>query len=88
MKRIYSELYDWHFDILNIFGDDHVVMVEFDGKGHFTGTHKNKEYNQIPIHIQAVCVFTLEDGKIRKIREFWDPVGYENPLKNSISAKQ
>ena len=88
MKKIYSELADWHFDILNIFGDDRVVIVEFDGKGHFTGIHKNKKYNEIPIHIRAVCVFTLEDGKIRKIREFWDPVGYEKQLKNRIHTKK
>ncbi len=83
MKQIYSELSDWQFDILNILGDDNTVMVEFNGRGHFTGTHENKEYTKVPIHIKAVCIFTLENGKIRKIREFWDPIGYNRQLKNS-----
>ena len=81
MKKIYSELSDWHFDILNILGHENIVIVEFDGKGHFTGVHENKKYSQVPIHIKAVCVFSLENGKIRKIREFWDPVGYKRQLK-------
>ncbi len=85
MKKIYSELYDWHFDILNIFGDNYTVIVEFDGRGHFTGIHENREYTKVPIHIKAVCIFTLEDGKIRKIREFWDPIGYNRQLNSSTS---
>lgn len=80
MQEVYAELPDWHFDILHIINKGNVVMVEFDGRGNFIGNYKGKKYNKVPLRLSAVCIFMIENGLIRKIREFWDPIGYEKQL--------
>ncbi len=80
MQKVYNDLYDWHFEIVNIFGNDRVIMVEFDGKGHFSGEHNGRKYTNAPLHLEAICIFTLNDKKILKVKEYWDPVGYQREL--------
>jgi steroid delta-isomerase-like uncharacterized protein len=80
MKQAYSELDDWHFTITHLLHKDDIVMVEFDGKGHFTGMYKGKEYINTPLRLQALCIFELQNGLIKTVREYWDPVGYEKQL--------
>lgn len=81
MQRVYTELSDWHFVIVNILDKDGTVMVEFDGRGHFTGEHEGQKYNKAPLRLSAVCTFILKDNKIKEVREFWDPIGFARQLK-------
>jgi len=80
MQRIYTELPDWAFRLVHIFGDEEVVIVEFDGRGHFSGTYKGVQYVRAPLRLCAVCIFGLRDGLILSVREYVDHVGYERQL--------
>ena len=87
MNRIYRELLDWKFEIRNIAADHNTVFVEFDGQGHFTGEYKGKVYTDIQLRLPAVCIFTVNNGKIIREREYWDPVSFEKQLlSNSDSS--
>ena len=80
MQRIYTELPDWTFRLVHIFGDEEAVIVEFDGSGHFSGTYKSVRYVRAPLRLSAVCIFDLSDGLILSVREYFDHVGYEHQL--------
>lgn len=80
MRRAYSEIPDWRFRILRAHGDESSVMVEFDGSGHFTGEHGGVRHEQVPLRLKSVCVFDLEDGLIRLVREYLDEAGFERQL--------
>ncbi|TSD00578.1 MAG: hypothetical protein Greene101415_799 [Parcubacteria group bacterium Greene1014_15] len=45
MKETYTELSDWNFKILTIQGDDKTVVVEFAGKGHYSGIYEGIKYD-------------------------------------------
>jgi len=72
--RIYTELPDWTFRLVHIFGDEEAVIVEFDGSGHFSGTYKSMRYVRAPLRLSAVCIFGLSDGLILSVREYFDHV--------------
>jgi predicted ester cyclase len=85
MKSIYSEIKDWRFQILNILKSGNIVMVELDGSGHFSGVYKNININNAFLKFKAVCIFEINEEKIHRVREYWDPVGYENQLNKYIT---
>lgn len=80
MKSVYSEINDWRFQILNILGSVNIVIVELDGNGHFSGVYKNININNAFLKLMAVCIFEIKERKIYRVREYWDPVGYEKQL--------
>lgn len=80
MKRAYSEIPDWHFTVLRAHGNKCSVMVEFLGSGHFTGDYGGARYESVPLHLQSVCVFELEDGLICRVREYLDESGFDRQL--------
>jgi predicted ester cyclase len=80
MKSVYSEIKDWRFQILNILKSVNIVIVELDGSGHFSGIYKNININNAFLKLKAVCIFKIKEGKIYRVREYWDPVGYEKQL--------
>lgn len=87
MRATYTELPDWQFTIRNIKGGGDVVMVEFDGHGHFTGEYKGEVYTNVALRLLAVCVFKLETGLIKEIREYWDQAGFESALLGKVPAR-
>lgn len=86
MQKIYAELSDWYFNIVHLLAEDSIVMVEFNGKGHFTGKYKGKKYNKISLHLSAVCIFMIKDNLIREIQEYWDRTGFEKQLKRYLKT--
>lgn len=80
MQQTYSELSDWQFRVLHIYGDEQAVMVEFDGEGYFTGKFQGKHYKHVPLHLTSVCIFELYDGLIYRVREYFDRTGWERQL--------
>lgn len=80
MQETYQQMPDWRFSIDNLVAEEDVVIVEFNGKGHFSGLYKGKAYEDVPLRLRAVCVFELRDGQIYQEREYWDFQGYERQL--------
>ena len=80
MQQTYTELPDWHFAIVHIQGEAETVFVEFNGHGQFSGTHGGRQFTNVRLRLQAVCVFTMNGALIHKVREYWDPQGYERQL--------
>jgi steroid delta-isomerase-like uncharacterized protein len=80
MQQVYAELVDWSFDLLHIVGDDHTVIVEFDGYGHFTGTYEGQLCKDVPLKLNAICVFEIKDDLIHKVREYVDSIGYTRQM--------
>ena len=80
MQSAYSELPDWRFTILRTHGDESSVKVEFAGYGHFIGDHDGAYYEGVPLRLQSVCVFELEGGPIRSVREYLDEAGFDRQL--------
>ncbi|HEV2527538.1 MAG TPA: nuclear transport factor 2 family protein [Thermomicrobiales bacterium] len=70
MQAAYESIPDWRFEIITIHGDDAVVMVEFNGAGHFTGEVAGRWLEMVPLRLPAVCVFMLKDGMITDVREY------------------
>ncbi|MBI5064874.1 nuclear transport factor 2 family protein [Candidatus Woesearchaeota archaeon] len=81
MQEVYSELSDWYFNIVHLLFKESTVMVEFNGRGHFTGMYQDKKYAKIPLHLSAVCIFVIKDNLIITIQEYWDKTGFEKQLK-------
>jgi predicted ester cyclase len=86
MKNVYSEIKDWKFQIINMISSEKTVIVEFEGNGHFSGVHKNVSFDNIFLQLKAVCVFEIKEEKIYRIREYWDPVGYEQQLNEYLDG--
>jgi predicted ester cyclase len=85
MKSIYSEIRDWRFQIINMFGSDETVIVEFDGNGHFRGVYKKVNIENVFLQLKAVCIFEIKEEKIYRVREYWDPVGYKRQLNKYLN---
>lgn len=81
MQRAYSEIPDWRFEVLRACGDGRSVMAELGGGGHFTGEHEGRRYEAAPLRLSSVCVFGLEGGKIRRVREYLDDAGFDRQLR-------
>ncbi|MBI2590274.1 MAG: nuclear transport factor 2 family protein [Candidatus Blackburnbacteria bacterium] len=86
MKKAYKELKDWQFEIVNITENKNSVMVEFDGYGHFTGAEDEVQYTNVPLHLKAVCIFEVKNGKIIHIREYLDSQSYKKQLEVSNAS--
>ena len=80
MQKTYEQIPDWRFDIKEIFYSQNGVAVEFDGTGHFTGDYMGKRYGNVPLRLQAICIFVFKGDKIFSEREYWDPEGFEKQL--------
>ena len=80
MKATYSEIPDWRFEITTILSSNQNVVVEFMGDGHYTGFYEGANYTNKKIKLNAVCIFTLDRGKIKTIREYWDPISFKNQI--------
>lgn len=81
MQSVYTELPDWRFDVLRACGDGSSVMVELDGRGHFTGEHAGDRCEGVPLRLTSVCVFELEGGRIRRVREYLDDAGFDRQVR-------
>lgn len=84
MQNVYAELPDWRFVIETIATGADAVIVEFLGRGHFTGVHEGRTCTAVPLELSAVCVFRLRDNKIASVREYFDRVSYERQLASSV----
>ena len=85
MQRVYQELPDWRFETVHLYGDEQVLLAEFDGAGHFSGRHEGREYPQVPLRVGAVCIFEAREVLIYRVREYFDHRGYERQLKSGHS---
>lgn len=81
MQRAYSEIPDWQFTVLRAHGNESSVMVEFARAGHFSGDYGGTYHKGVPLRLQSVCIFELEDGLIRRVREYLDEVGFDRQFR-------
>ncbi len=86
MQRAYEEIPDWEFRVVHLVGGGESVIGEFEGRGHFTGVHGGKQYERVSLRLRAVCVFELESGLIREVREYFDAVGYQRQIEAAPSG--
>ncbi|MBI2899872.1 MAG: nuclear transport factor 2 family protein [Planctomycetes bacterium] len=80
MRRVYRDLEDWRFTLVEVAASRSTVLVEFRGSGHFSGVHGGMRYEGIPLQLRAVCVFRLRGRRIHRVREYWDAIGFERQL--------
>jgi len=86
MQAAYAELPDWSFNARNTAASHAVIFVEFDGSGHYTGTHRSRPVSGAPLRLQAVCVFEFADGRIFRVREYLDRDGFDRQLDEFLSG--
>ena len=84
MQKVYAELSDWRFEIETLATGANAVIVEFRGRGHFTGVHDGRMYTGARLELSAVCVFRFRDNKIASVREYFDYASYERQLASSL----
>ena len=84
MQSVYSDLEDWHFEILSLLADEKKVVVEFYGQGQFSGEFEGKQYDHSPLKLKSVCIFELSEQKIRKCTEYFDYQSYRQQLSSKI----
>ena len=72
MQKVYAELSDWHFVIETVATGADAVIVEFRGRGRFTGAHGGRMYTGARLELSAVCVFWFRDDRIASVREYFD----------------
>ncbi len=80
VRHTYADLPDWEYRIVRILARGDVVIAECEGSGHFSGTHRERKHERTPLRLQTVYVFELERQKVRRVREYFDCVGYERQL--------
>jgi ketosteroid isomerase-like protein len=86
MQAAYAELPDWSFSARNTAESGAVIFVEFDGSGHYTGTHRSRVVSGAPLRLQAVCVFEFADGRIFRVREYLDRDGFDRQTDEFLSG--
>jgi steroid delta-isomerase-like uncharacterized protein len=84
MHKVYGELLDWHFAVDTIATGAEAGIVEFIGRGHFTGVPEGRTYTAVPLELSAVCVFRLRHNRIATVREYFDQASYERQLASSL----
>jgi predicted ester cyclase len=80
VRQTYADLPDWQRRIVHILARGNVVIAECEGSGHFSGTHRGRKHERTPLCLQTVYVFELERQRVRRVREYFDCVGYERQL--------
>jgi steroid delta-isomerase-like uncharacterized protein len=86
MQAAYAALSDWSFVSRNIAESGAAIFVEFDGSGHYTGTHRSRVVSGAPLRLQAVCVFEFADGRILRVREYLDRDGFDRQIDEFLSG--
>ena len=84
MQKVYAELPDWRFTVETLAAASDAVIVEFLGRGHFTGVHHGHAYAVVPLELSAVCIFRFRQNKIASVREYFDYASYERQLAASV----
>jgi len=51
-----------------------------------TGTEGEVQYTNAPLHLKAVCIFEVKNGKITHIREYLDSQSYKKQLEVSNAS--
>lgn len=80
MQQVYSHMPDWQFQAVNSLGAEQIVMVEFEGRGHFTGTYQGEQYQNVPLQLRSLVIYEFNEGLIARVREYSDRLGMERQL--------
>jgi len=86
MQAVYAELSDWSFSARNTAESGALIFVQFDGSGHYTGTHRSRMVSGARLRLQAVCVFEFADGRILRVREYLDRDGFDRQIDEFLSG--
>ena len=84
MQAVYSDLEDWHFEILSLLADEKKVIVEFYGRGQFSGEFEGRQYDHMPLNLKSVCIFEVSEQKLKKCTEYFDYQSYRKQLSSRI----
>jgi steroid delta-isomerase-like uncharacterized protein len=72
LRRFVEAFPDWRAEIVTLTAVDHIVVVEWDSHGTFTGPFRGEEPNGRVFRRRGCAVAEVAGGKIVRYRDYYD----------------